>query len=125
MDMQYYLIYFVAEVVPTLAIVGSFQLASECLLYTPIIWFIFLPQLLYFLYYKMFQAHLVYFLPHSFLRVPSVGERYYKPAFGLGTFITYSSGVINQHLGIRCILMTARDVVSTSQLTEQGHMYIY
>lgn len=51
--------------------------------------------------------------------------RYYKPTFGLGMFITYNSGITNQHLGIRYILITARDVVSTSQLTEQGHMCIY
>lgn len=83
MDMQYHLIYFVFEVVPTLA-VGSFLLASECLLYTPVIWFIFLPQLLYFLNYKMFQAHLVLF-PASLI----------SP----GSFCWRKKGIINQPLG--------------------------
>lgn len=68
----------------TLAIGSSFQMASVSLWYTPSYRF-FLPELFYFLYYKILQAYLIYFLSIS-----------------LRSFLLSEYGIINQNLGTRC-----------------------
>lgn len=63
---QNYLIYYVVQIVPALAI-GSFELAPVLLWHTPSLWIFlfFLKKSLTSWHYKILQAYLIYFQPKS------------------------------------------------------------